>query len=54
MAQPYDPLCFTWIEDTRELSDDEKGRLTDAIVLDAHGEDWQDRNQDNGKLYGLL
>lgn len=49
MAQPYYPLYFNWIEDTQELSDDEKGRLIDAIVLYARGDDWQDRIQGNEK-----
>lgn len=47
MAEPYYPLYFNWIEDTQELNDQEKGRLIDAIVLYARGDDWQDRIKGN-------
>jgi len=47
MAEPYYPLYFNWIEDTQELNDQEKGRLIDAIVLYARGDDWKDRIKGN-------
>ena len=47
MAEPYYPLYFNWIEDTQELNDQEKGRLIDAIVLYARGDDWQERIKGN-------
>lgn len=47
MAEPYYPLYYNWIEDTQELNDQEKGRLIDAIVLFARGDDWQDRIKGN-------
>lgn len=43
MAEPYYPLYYNWIEDTKELTDAEKGRLIDAIVLFARGEDGDSR-----------
>ena len=47
MAEPYYTLYFNWIEDTQELNDQEKGRLIDAIVLYARGDDWQERIKGN-------
>lgn len=47
MAEPYYILYFNWIEDTQELNDQEKGRLIDAIVLYARGDDWQERIKGN-------
>ena len=47
MAEPYYTLYYNWIEDTQELNDQEKGRLIDAIVLYARGDDWQERIKGN-------
>lgn len=44
----YVALPLSWLEDTAELSDAEKGRLTDAIVTYVRdGEGWQKRLQGN-------
>ena len=47
MAKEYVPIFYDWTEVTEELNDQEKGRLIDAIVLYARGEDWQDRIKGN-------
>ena len=47
MAEKYVPIFYDWIEATQEFNDQEKGRLIDAIVLYARGEDWQDRIKGN-------
>lgn len=38
----YIPIFLDWIDATQELNAQEKGRLIDALVLYARGEDWQD------------
>lgn len=45
--QLYFPLYFNWVEDTKELNAQEKGRLIDAIVLYARGGDWQEQIKGN-------
>jgi len=41
------PIFTDWIEVTRELNDQEKGRLVDAMVMYARGENWQERIKGN-------
>lgn len=43
MAKPYVPIFFDWLEVTGELTDDEKGRLIDAIVMYAAGMEYKER-----------
>lgn len=43
MAKPYVPIFYDWLEVTAELEDDEKGRLIDAIVMYASGQDYKQR-----------
>lgn len=43
MAKPYVPIFYDWLEVTGELTDDEKGRLIDAIVMYAAGMDYKER-----------
>ena len=47
MAQHYTPIWDDWLKVTQELNDQEKGRLIDAIVLYARGDDWQERIKGN-------
>ncbi len=47
MARDYVPVSFDWIEETKELNDQEKGRLIDAVVLYACGGDWEERIKGN-------
>lgn len=47
MAKPYVPIFFDWLEITERLSDEEKGRLIDAIVMYAAGQDY------NARLTGI-
>jgi len=37
----YIPVFFNWVEMTRSLSHEEKGRLVDAMVLYARGDDYE-------------
>ena len=46
----YIPLFFDWLDSTEGLSDTEKGRLVDAMVIYAIGGDWQDRIRGNEKF----
>lgn len=46
----YIPIFLDWIETTEGLSDSEKGRLIDALVLYARGEDWQDLIKGNERF----
>lgn len=46
----YLPLFFDWLESTEGLSDAEKGRLVDAMVLYAIGGDWSERIKGNEKF----
>ena len=50
MERKYIPVFFDWIEVTAELSAEEKGRLVDALVLLARGEDWKSRVQGNERF----
>lgn len=50
MSQKYIPIYLSWLEDTEQLSDQEKGRLIDALVLFARGEEWQSRIKGNEKF----
>lgn len=50
MSQRYIPIYLSWLEDTEQLSDQEKGRLIDALVLFARGEEWQSRIKGNEKF----
>ena len=47
MAEKYVPIFYDWIEATRELNAQEKGRLIDALVIYARGGDWQDQIKGN-------
>lgn len=47
MAQHYTPIWDDWPTVTRELNDQEKGRLIDAVVAYDNGGDWQDRIKGN-------
>ena len=47
MAKRSVPVFEDWIETTRELNDQEKGRLIDAMVLYLRGGDWQERIKGN-------
>jgi len=47
MAKDYTPIFHDWIEVTRELNAQEKGRLIDAIVLYDMGGDWQEQIKGN-------
>lgn len=47
MAQHYTPIWDDWPTVTRELNDQEKGRLIDAIVAYDNGGDWQERIKGN-------
>ena len=46
----YIPLYLDWMASTDGLSAQEKGRLVDAMVLYATGEDWQDQIKGNEKF----
>lgn len=50
MALCYIPIFFDWLEVTEALSDEEKGRLVDALILYARGEDWQSKLNGNEKI----
>ena len=50
MERKYILVFFDWIEVTAELSAEEKGRLVDALVLLARGEDWKSRVQGNERF----
>ena len=47
MSREYVPIFFDWPTVTRELNAQEKGRLIDAIVAYATGEDWQEQIKGN-------
>lgn len=47
MGKPYIPIFLDWLEVTGELNAQEKGRLIDAIVTYARGEDWQEQIKGN-------
>ena len=46
----YIPLYLDWMTSTDGLSAQEKGRLVDAMVMYANGEDWQDMIKGNEKF----
>ena len=50
MGAPYIPIFLDWTEVTEALSDEEKGRLVDALVMYARGDDWQARVTGNEKF----
>lgn len=50
MANEYVPMFFDWIEVTEELTDEEIGRLTKAIILYARGDDYQDQLIGNERI----
>ena len=45
-AKGYVPIFYDWVETTQDLSDEEKGRLIDAVILYACGSpEWEARIQ---------
>lgn len=40
MAERYVPVFYDWVENTSELTAEEKGRLIDALVLYARGDEY--------------
>lgn len=47
----YVPIFFDWMENTQDLTDEEKGRLIDAVIMYASGEDgWEERLQGAEKI----
>lgn len=50
MAQDYTPIWDDWLEVTRELNAEEKGRLIDAIVAYKQHGDWQTAIQGNERF----
>lgn len=50
MANEYVPMFFDWIEVTEELTDEEIGRLTKAIILYARGDDYHDQLIGNERI----
>lgn len=47
----YVPIFFDWVENTQDLTDEEKGRLIDAVIMYASGEDgWEERLQGAEKI----
>lgn len=46
----YIPIFLDWARDTEGLSDAEKGRLVDAMVAYARGEEWQNLVRGNEKF----
>ena len=46
----YIPIFLDWIDTTEGLSESEKGRLIDALVLYARGEDWKDLIKGNERF----
>ena len=50
MAKEYVPIFFDWIDNTQDLSAEEKGHLIDAVILYAAGSDeWIDQLQSSGE-----
>ena len=50
MAKGYVPIFFDWIENTQDLSAEEKGHLIDAVMLYASGSDeWIDALETSGE-----
>ena len=41
MAEAYVPIFLDWVEQTQELNDQERGRLINALVLYARGDEWE-------------
>lgn len=51
MASEYVPIFFDWMENTQDLTDEEKGRLIDAVIMYASGvEGWEERLQGAEKI----
>ena len=50
MGKGYVPVFHDWLEVTEELNAEEKGRLIDAIVLYARGDDYSGRIQGNERF----
>jgi hypothetical protein len=50
MGASYIPIFLDWTEVTEALSDEEKGRLVDALVMYARGDDWQTRITGNERF----
>lgn len=47
----YVPIFFDWMENTQDLTDEEKGRLIDAVIMYASGvEGWEERLQGAEKI----
>ena len=50
MAREYVPIFFDWLENTQDLSAEEKGHLIDAVIMYASGADeWIDQLQTSGE-----
>ena len=50
MSREYVPIFFDWIENTQDLSAEEKGHLIDAVILYASGSDeWIDQLKTSGE-----
>ena len=50
MAREYVPIFFDWLENTQDLSAEEKGHLIDAVIMYASGSDeWIDQLQTSGE-----
>lgn len=50
MAKEYVPIFFDWIDNTQDLSAEEKGHLIDAVILYASGsDDWLDTLETSGE-----
>ena len=41
MAKEYVPIFFDWIENTQDLTAEEKGNLIDAVILYASGQEYE-------------
>jgi len=50
MAREYVPIFFDWLQNTQDLTAEEKGHLIDAVIMYASGmEDWMDQLQTSGE-----
>lgn len=50
MAKGYVPIFFDWLDNTQDLSAEEKGHLIDAVVMYASGADeWVDQLETSGE-----
>ena len=41
MAKEYVPVPYDWLEITKDLTDEEKGKLFDAVVSYASGKEYE-------------